>query len=238
MSAFSGMTAIVSGGGGGIGSAVVEMLLGEGASVFSIDLPDETPPRGARHLPCDLSRVDELQRLEAELRELCPRVDLLVHCAGITRDGALWKMTDADWQAVMRVNLDSAFWLLRFAAERMREQKSGAIVLVTSINGERGKIGQANYAASKAGLIALGRTAARELGKHGVRVNLVAPGLIDTRMTANLPEDVKARAVEESALKRIGRPAEVAQAVRFLCSEQSSLVTGQVLRVDGGQLIG
>jgi acetoacetyl-CoA reductase/3-oxoacyl-[acyl-carrier protein] reductase len=147
-------------------------------------------------------------------------------------------MTDADWAEVLRVNLDSAFRLLRFAAVRMRAQKGGAVVLVGSINGERGKAGQANYAASKAGVIALARCAARELGRHGARVNVVNPGLIDTAMTAQLPADVRARAVDESALGRAGQPRDVAAAILFLCSAASAHVTGQVLRVDGGQHIG
>jgi len=161
---------------------------------------------------------------------------VLVHAAGITRDGVLWKMTDDAWEDVIRVNLDSAFWLLRDAVPWLRRAEGGSVVLISSINGERGKFGQANYAASKAGLIGLGRSAARELGKFGVRVNLVAPGLIETPMTETLPEDAKRKALEETALGRFGRPEDVAGAVLFLASALSAHVTGQVLRVDGGQL--
>ena len=234
----AGKVALVSGGGGGIGAATVQALLAAGASVTSIDLPGHEPPRGASHLPFDFARPDELGRLDAELPQRFPRLDVLVHCAGITRDAVLWKMGDEAWSEVLRVNLDSAFRLLRFAATRMRAQESGAVVLVSSINGERGKAGQANYAASKAGLLALARCAARELGRHGVRVNAVAPGLIDTAMTETLPAEVRARAIAESALGHAGRPQDVAAAIVFLCSAMSAHVTGQVLRVDGGQHIG
>jgi acetoacetyl-CoA reductase/3-oxoacyl-[acyl-carrier protein] reductase len=150
----------------------------------------------------------------------------------------LWKMSSAQWTEVMRVNLDSAFYLLRGVAPRMRSAGSGSIILVTSINGERGKAGQCNYAASKAALIGLGRTAARELGASGVRVNMIAPGMIRTRMTEQLPESVIERAREESALGRIGEPDDVARVALFLASDLSLHVTGQVIRVDGGQLIG
>ena len=145
-------------------------------------------------------------------------------------------MSDDDWDTVLRVNLDAAFRLVRAAIPPMRQAGSGHIVLISSINGERGKFGQANYAASKAGLIGFARTVAREVGRFGIRVNVIAPGLILTPMTTSLPDDVLARAVDETALGRAGRPADVARAVLYLCSDLSSHVTGQVLRVDGGQL--
>jgi acetoacetyl-CoA reductase/3-oxoacyl-[acyl-carrier protein] reductase len=149
----------------------------------------------------------------------------------------LWKLEDADWDEVMRVNLDSAFHVLKLAIPVMRRSGEGAVVLVSSINGERGKVGQANYAASKAGLIGLGRTAARELGRFGIRVNVVAPGMILTPMTEKLSQEIRDRAVEESALGRVGTPEDVARACLFLVSPLASHITGQVLRVDGGQLI-
>jgi NAD(P)-dependent dehydrogenase (short-subunit alcohol dehydrogenase family) len=135
------------------------------------------------------------------------------------------------------VNLDSAFLFLKRTVPVMRAGGGGSIVLVSSINAERGKFGQANYAASKAGLIGLGRSAARETGKFGIRVNVVSPGYIDTAMTAALPDEFKTQAVQESALGVMGQPEDVAQAVLFLVSPMSGHVTGQVLRVDGGQLM-
>jgi NAD(P)-dependent dehydrogenase (short-subunit alcohol dehydrogenase family) len=165
------------------------------------------------------------------------RLDFVVHCAGITRDAVLWKLADEDWDAVLRVNLDAAFHLLKAAAPHLRRSERGAVVLIASINGERGKFGQANYAASKAGLIGLARTAARELGRDGARVNVVAPGFIATPMTAALADEHRQAALAETALGRAGRPEDVAAAVLFLCSDLARHVTGQVLRVDGGQLM-
>ena len=137
----------------------------------------------------------------------------------------------------MRVNLDAAFYLLKRTIPIMRDSGEGAVVLISSINGERGKLGQANYAASKAGLLGLGRTAARELGRFGIRVNIIAPGMILTGMTEKLPKELRARAAEESVLGRLGTPEDVARACLFLASPLARHITGQVLRVDGGQLI-
>ncbi len=230
--------ALVTGGAGGIGSSVVTQLLGAGAQVISVDLPGRGCVAGAEEVDCDLTDRESVVRMIDGVRQRFKRLDVLVHCAGITRDRVLWKLEYEDWSSVLRVNLDSAFLLLREAVPLMRPQGSGSIILVSSINGERGKFGQSNYAASKAGLIGLARTAARELGKFGIRVNVIAPGMIETPMIASLPAEVRAEARAESPLGRLGRPEDVAYSALFLASSMAEHITGQVIRVDGGQLIG
>lgn len=232
-----GKVALVTGATGGIGSAVARLLLDAGARVAAVDLPGTTGVAGVEPFACDVGDPESVAGMFEELCNRFDRLDVLVHCAGITRDGVLWKLDDAAWSEVLRTNLDSAFLLLRETVPLMRNGDGGSIVLVSSINAERGKFGQSNYAASKAGLIGLARTAARETGKFGIRVNVICPGMIDTPMTAALPEEMKAQAIAESALGAVGRPEDVASAVLFLASSMSGHITGQVLRVDGGQLM-
>jgi acetoacetyl-CoA reductase/3-oxoacyl-[acyl-carrier protein] reductase len=233
----SGRCVLVTGAAGGIGSAVARLARDSGARVAAADRPGRPATEGDASIEVDLVDAAGAASLFRDYDASFDRLDALVHCVGITRDGALWKLGDDAWADVLRTNLDAAFWVLREAVPRLRRQ-GGSVVLITSINGERGKVGQSNYAASKAGLIGLGRTAARELGRFGIRVNLIAPGLIDTAMTASLPDEIRQRAIDESALGRAGTPDDVARAALFLLSDLSSHVTGQVLRVDGGQLIG
>lgn len=232
-----GKVAIVTGGGGGIGCATARMLMRSGARVVSVDLPGRSSVAGTVSLDCDLSDSSEVASMFRAFEADFDRLDVLVHAAGTTRDGVAWKMSDENWRTVLGVNLDSAFFVLRLAVPRMRASGGGAIVLVSSINGERGKFGQTNYAASKAGLIGLGRSLARETGRFGIRVNMVSPGLIDTEMSARLSADDRRRAIDEGVLGAVGRPEDVAAAVLFLATPSSRHVTGQVLRVDGGQLI-
>jgi NAD(P)-dependent dehydrogenase (short-subunit alcohol dehydrogenase family) len=234
--ALEGKVALVAGGCGGIGAATSRTLAAAGAHVVAADLPGRAVPEGAEFLPCDLRVPDEIRAAVDRVHADANRLDILVHAAGITRDAVLWKMADDAWSDVLRVNLDSAFHLVRAAAPKMREGGGGSIVLIASINGERGKFGQANYAASKAGLIGLARSAAAEMGRFQVRVNAIAPGWIETPMTRALPAEARARALAESLLGRTGSPEDVAGAVLFLASQLGRHVTGQVIRVDGGQL--
>jgi acetoacetyl-CoA reductase/3-oxoacyl-[acyl-carrier protein] reductase len=190
-----------------------------------------------REVLMDVANAESVQQTVAALGKEGLLPDILVNNAGITRDGVIWKLLDEDWDRVLDVNLTGAFRMIRAAVAGMREKGAGAIVNMASINGERGKFGQANYSASKAGLIALTKTAARELGRFGIRVNAVAPGLIDTSMSESIPSSVLLKAREETLLDRVGDPIDVAHAVLFLSSDLASHITGQVLRVDGGQYL-
>ena len=233
-----GRVAVVTGGAGAIGAAICARLIEGGATVFCLDRPGQAAPAGATAIQCDVADAAAVDAALAGVDRAAGRLDIVVHAAGITRDARLWKATAEDWNLVMATNLSSAFHLLHAAVPLMRRTGSGAVVLISSINGERGKVGQSSYAASKAGLNALARTAARELGAFGIRVNAVAPGWINTPMTAAVPEEARQRAVAESPLGRLGEPDDVARATMFLVSDLGRHVTGQVLRVDGGQLIG
>lgn len=230
-------TAVVTGGGRGIGRAVVEALAGD-AWVAAADVAFPTPPGPAdEEVALDVRDAAQVAAAVERIARERGGLDWLVCCAGIVRDRVSWKMTDADWADVLAVNLTGAFHVARAAAPHLRRSSWGRVVFVSSINGIRGSFGQANYAASKAGLIGLARTLALELARDRVTVNVVAPGFIATDMTRDLPEEVHERAVQRTPLARIGRPAEVAATIRFLCSEAAGFITGAVLPVDGGQLL-
>jgi 3-oxoacyl-[acyl-carrier protein] reductase len=171
-----------------------------------------------------------VERVEAELGDL----DIVVNNAGITRDTLLARMSEEDWDIVLATNLGGAFHTCRAVARKMLRRRSGAIVNLSSVVGVHGNPGQANYAASKAGIIGFTKALARELGNRGVRVNAVAPGYIDTELTGELPEAAREAILANTPLGRLGRPEDVAGAVRFLCSDEAAFVTGEVLLVDGG----
>jgi 3-oxoacyl-[acyl-carrier protein] reductase len=231
-----GRTALVTGGSRGIGRAIAEELARAGASVVvgyrsgAEVAEDVAVAIGGRAIQADVSQDEDARRLVEEAGE----VDLLVNNAGVTRDGLLARMPDEDWETVLRTNLYGAFHTCRAAARGMMRRRRGSIVNITSVVGIHGNPGQSNYAASKGGLIGFTKALARELAPRGVRANAVAPGYIDTALTGVLPEEVTAAILTNTPLGRLGEPRDVAGAVRFLCSDEASFITGEVLLVDGG----
>jgi 3-oxoacyl-[acyl-carrier protein] reductase len=247
----SGKVALVTGGSLGIGRAIVLALAREGADVaftflgFRVkageheDVVKEVRSLGRRCLAVE-SDVSKFREAEAVVRRVLSELGglhILVNNAGITRDGVIWKMDEEQWDQVLGVNLKGCFNYIRAASPIFREQHNGKIVNIASINGMRGKFGQANYAASKAGIIGLTKTVAKELGKYNVNVNAIAPGMIETDMTQALSEEVKQQSVSEIVLGRFGQPEDIAEAVAFLVSEKARHITGEIMKVDGGQYI-
>jgi 3-oxoacyl-[acyl-carrier protein] reductase len=185
---------------------------------------------GARAVEADVSDPEQAKALVDAVGEL----DILVNNAGVTRDGLIARMSDEDWRVVIETNLSGTFHTCRAAARGMMKRRSGSIVNVSSIVGLHGNPGQANYSASKAGIIGLTKALARELGNRGVRANVVAPGYVDTRLTQVIADEMKELMLANTPLGRFGRPEDIAGAVRFLCSDDASFITGEVLLVDGG----
>jgi NAD(P)-dependent dehydrogenase (short-subunit alcohol dehydrogenase family) len=240
----SGQVAFVTGGASGIGLACSRELARRGALVSIADADAARLKRLAREFGAgnlhllDVADAAAVRAAVGKVVSRRRRLDVLVLAAGICRDAVLWKMTDDAWSRVIDVDLSGAAHVLRAAAEPMRRGRSGRVVFISSINGRRGKFGQSNYAAAKAGLLGLARSAARELAASGVTVNVVEPGFTATRMTEGLPPEVKRRALAETPLGRIGRPEDVAAAVAFLAGPGAAHITGQTLAVDGGQGMG
>jgi len=232
----TGKTALVTGGSRGIGAAIVRELAHAGASVVVgyrsgvAEANALAAEVGARAVQADVSSPEEAARLVEDAGDL----DVLVNNAGLTRDGLLARMSDDDWREVIETNLSSVFYTCRAVARPMMKKRAGAIVNVSSIVGLRGNFGQTNYAASKAGIIGFTKSLARELGSRGVRVNVVAPGYVQTRLTDVIPAEAKELMLQNTPLGRLGDPLDVARAVRFLCSDEASFITGEVLLVDGG----
>jgi 3-oxoacyl-[acyl-carrier protein] reductase len=231
-----GKSALVTGASKGIGRAIAVELAAAGASVVvgyrtgREEAEEVAKEIGGRAVQADVSDPGSAHALV----EAAGDVDILVNNAGLTRDGLLARMSDEDWRTVIETNLSSVFYTCRAVARPMMKKRAGAIVNVSSIVGVHGNWGQTNYAASKAGIIGFTKSLARELGSRNVRANVVAPGYVQTQLTNVLPEEATQAMLQQTPLGRLGDPEDVARAVRFLCSDDASFVTGEVLLVDGG----
>lgn len=232
---FNGRSAVVTGGARGLGLRIAERLAESGCRVHIFDLNVDDRSR----LPGEFHQVDvtRAEAVNASVNALTDSPTLLVNNAGITRDRTLMKMQDDEWQSVIDTNLTGAFNMIRAMAPMMTSSGHGRIVNIASINGLRGKFGQANYTAAKAGLIGLAKTAARELGARGVTVNVIAPGMILTEMTSLLAPEIVERACSETAIGELATADDVADAALFLLSDPSAAITGSILQVDGGQYL-
>jgi 3-oxoacyl-[acyl-carrier protein] reductase len=245
MKLLEGKTALVTGGSRGIGRAIAMAFATEGANVAFSDLVYDVVAENlekelrtfgvkAKGYASDASSFDGSEILCNSVAEDFGRIDILVNNAGITRDNLLMRMTEADWDLVIKVNLKSVFNLTKAVQKFMLKQRSGSIINMSSVVGVSGNAGQSNYSASKAGLIGFTKSIAQELGSRNVRCNAIAPGFIETDMTAKLPEDVRTAWIQEIPLRRGGKPEDVANVAVFLASELSSYVSGQVFNVCGG----
>ena len=224
----AGKVAIVTGGSGGIGRVIVQALQAAGATAISLDVVNAD-------VECDVRDDASVARAIAQVEDTYERVDIAVHAAGIARDGVVWKLSVDDWDAVQQVNLRGAFLLIRHAVPAMRRAGAGQIVLIGSINGARGKAGTAAYSASKAGLLGLAKSVARETGRFGINVNVIEPGWVRTPMTEAVAQPVRDAALAETLLGELVEPEDVAAAVVFLAAAHR--ITGQTLRVDAGQYL-
>jgi 3-oxoacyl-[acyl-carrier protein] reductase len=231
-----GKAALITGASRGIGRAIAAELAAAGATVVvgyrsgADEANALASELGGRAVQADVSSAEDAARLVADAGDL----DILVNNAGLTRDGLLARMPDDDWRTVIETNLSSVFYTCRAVVRPMMKKRGGAIVNVSSIVGVHGNWGQTNYAASKAGIIGFTKSLARELGSRGVRANVVAPGYVKTQLTDVLPEEATKAMLGNTPLGRLGEPEDVAGAVRFLCSDEASFITGEVLLVDGG----
>jgi 3-oxoacyl-[acyl-carrier protein] reductase len=237
--------AIITGSAGGIGFVTAELFAAEGAKVVIVDVNADATQKAATALAagdaaktlgvaCDVTKLDQCEAVVKAAMEKFGKIDILVNNAGITKDNLLMRMSEADWDLVMDVNLKGAFNFIKAVIRPMMKAHYGKIVNIASVIGQEGNAGQANYSASKGGLISLTKSVAREFASRSITANAVAPGFIKTRMTDVIPEDIKAKLIEKILLGRMGDPADVARAVLFLSSDESSYVTGHVLNVNGG----
>ncbi len=247
MTPLTGKVAIVTGAAQGIGRAIAETLAREGADVAVADLDpgrsQETVDavaklgRKALNLKVNVADWDDVKAMSDQVVKEMGKIDILVNNAGVTRDGLVMRMKEEDWNLVLQVNLYGTFHCTKAVLQPMTKQRYGRIVNIASIVGAMGNAGQANYAASKAAVIGFTKTVAREYASRLVTVNAVAPGFIDTAMTQTLPADVKETLQKQIPLGRLGQPADIAEAVRFLASEEAGYITGHVLHVNGGMLM-
>jgi len=239
-----GKLALVTGASRGIGREICLLLAKNGAKIVAADVL----PQGAEEtaklagndsyaVKLDVSNAEEVQKIVGEIVEKEGKIDILVNNAGITRDNLIIGIKDEDWDKVIDVNLKGAFLMTRSVVRHMMRSRSGSIINLSSVSGLHGNAGQANYSASKAGIIGLTKTTAKEFAKRGVRANAVAPGFIKTEMTDVLPEKVKETALAAIPMKRFGMPLDIAKAVLFLASDLSEYITGQIIVVDGGMAI-
>lgn len=243
-----GKRAVVTGGSMGIGTAVALALAREGCNVAinyrrhdteakEVVKKIEAMGRKGLAIKADVSSYDDAQNMVATVVKEFGSLDIMVCNAGINWDGVIWKMSEKQWDAVINVNLKGYFNYNKAAAQIFKDQKSGKIVNVSSINGIRGKFGQTNYSASKGGEIAMSKSLARELGKFNVNVNVVAPGMVMTEMARNIPPEFLNKAIDETVIGRIAAPEDIANVIVYLCSDKSRHITGEIIQVDGGQYI-
>lgn len=229
--------AVVTGGSGAIGGAIVRALEEAGARAISLDI---AAPKGqVEYIPCDVTDDDSVQAAVRQAYGRGSRLDIAIHAAGISRDSVVWKLAPEHWDAMLAVNLRGAYSLARHSIPLMRGGGiGGRIIFIGSINGSRGKFGTAAYSASKAGLIGLAKSIARETGKFGVLVNVIEPGWVRTPLTEVVPKEIQDAALAESLVEEFLSPEDVARAALYLCGPGGGKITGQLLRVDGGQFLG
>ncbi|MFC1621171.1 3-oxoacyl-[acyl-carrier-protein] reductase [Candidatus Omnitrophota bacterium] len=242
-----GKVALVTGGARGIGREIALSLAREGANIALCDVNLEEAEKTAKEirdlgrdciaLKADVTSLKDVQDMMDKILDKLSKLDILINNAGITKDGLVLRMSEQDWDKVIAVNLKGCFICTKVASRVMLKQRFGKIVNLASIIGIMGNIGQANYAASKAGIIGLTKSVAKELAPRGVSVNAIAPGFIKTEMTAKLPEDIQKKMLSFIPLGRFGEPKDVANLALFLSSENSSYITGQVIQIDGGMLM-
>jgi 3-oxoacyl-[acyl-carrier protein] reductase len=248
MGLLKGKVALVTGGSRGIGRAIALDLAAEGADVSFTFLQNESKAqevvdaikgvgRRALAIQADVTDYSRTQQVVGEVKEYFGRLDILVNNAGIHKNEPIWAMEEALWDQVINSNLKGTFNYIRAVAPLFRQQKFGKIVTISSIHGLRGREAGPNYSAAKAGVIGLSKSVARDLGPYGVNVNVVAPGIVETDMVKALPEEVKKHFIAQIVLGKIGQPEDVAYMVSYLCSEKARHITGEVIKVDGGQYI-